>query len=89
MSRATLGSRDLRSHSVARTYTQPTFCTTTKKKVRKKIIIIKVRGKNTGKKNGKKYWGKNTGKSHVTSGFVSSGQACAMVRFSGSSSSNK
>ena len=53
MSRATLGSRDLRSHSVARTYTQPTFCTTTKKKVREKIIIIKVRGKNTGKKNGK------------------------------------
>jgi ABC-type uncharacterized transport system ATPase component len=60
MCRATLGSRDLRSHSVARTYTQPTFCTTTKKKVREKIMIIKVRGKNTGKKNGNKYYSQSS-----------------------------
>ena len=59
MSRVTLDSRDLRSHSVARTYTQPTFCTTTKKKVREKIIIIKVRGKIRGKRTGK-----NTGKKY-------------------------
>ena len=48
-----------------------------------KIMIknTKKKGRNTGKKYGKKVQGKSTeekgtGKSHVTSGDVTSGQAC-------------
>jgi hypothetical protein len=65
----------------------------------KKNKTKKVRGKNTGKRvrekvrknksmRNKKYGkirGKSEGKSQVTSGDVTSGQACAMVRSSGSS----
>jgi hypothetical protein len=53
-------------------------------KVRKKSTGIKKYGEKYGKKYGK-IRGKSKGKSHVTSGDVTSGQACAMVRSSGSS----
>ena len=47
----------------------------------KKRTGKKYAGENTGKYyGGKKARGKNTEKSHVTSGDVTSGQACAMVR---------
>jgi hypothetical protein len=55
------------------------LCTTTKKKVREES-----REKNTGK-NVRENTEKSKGKSHVTSGDVTSGQACAMVRSSRSS----
>ena len=45
----------------------------------------KVRENSTGKKYGGKIRGKSKGKSHVTSGVIISGQACAMIRYSGSS----
>ena len=77
---------------------QPTFCTTTKKKngqkygktvLKKKVRGKKDREKSTGKKYREKKYGKirgeGKGKSHVTSGDVASGQTCAMVRSSGSS----
>ena len=58
-----------------------------------KKLREKVRKKSTGKKYGKKVrgkkygkiWEKSKGKSHVTSDDITSGQACAMVISSGSS----
>jgi len=73
-----------------REHPQPTFCTTTKKKVRGKKYKKKVREKNNAKKYEKKVRGKNAEKkygkkskekSHVTSGDVTSGQACARYHF--------
>ena len=63
---------------------QPTFCTTTKKKVRENKYGKKIRIK----KYEKKIRGKSKEKNHVASGDVTSGQACAMVRSSGYSTNN-
>jgi hypothetical protein len=77
-----------KSADVVENTTNQHCCTTTKKKVREKSTGKKVRGKKYRKKvGGKKYVEKSTGKkskgkSHVTSGDITSGQACAMVRSS-------
>jgi hypothetical protein len=64
---------------------QPSFCTTTKKKVREKSTEKKYGKKSTGKniweKSTGKYVEKSKGKGHVTSGDVISGQACARYYF--------
>ena len=58
---------------------------TGEKSTKKKYGNKKSKAKKYGEKSTGKYGGKSKGKSHVTSGDVTSGQACAMVRSSGSS----
>ena len=49
------------------------------------LLLKKIRGKKVREQKYGKIRGKSKGKSHVTSGDVTSSQACAMVRSSGSS----